>query len=171
MIRLGLVGVAVLAAGLSSASAQSIWSVKGTPGSSEFALIASIQPPVSYIFDCSAKGWVTITHTAVTKLTDAKKRKPVPDNAADLPTGAAFMALKVDKGVDPLMMNEAVVERNEESGWDLTIDLPADDPSILGLAAAKKVSLLTTGRATSLQLTDEDRAVISDFITQCTGGN
>jgi hypothetical protein len=166
-MRAGLIGVAVLAASLTSANAQSIWSVTGTPGSASFALIAAVNPPVTYVFDCSSRTHVAITHTAATKLTDAARRRPVPDSAAELPTGAAFMALRVDKA--DLVMNEAIAERNENGGWDLTIDIPKDDPSFLGLPSAEKVSLMTTGRATSLQLTDEDRAVIADFIGRCTG--
>ena len=169
-MRLGLIGMAFLVASVGSASAQSIWSVKGTPGATGFALIATIKPPVSYIFDCSSRGFVTVTHTAATKLTDTAKRRPVPDNAAGpLPPGAAFMALQVGKAVDPLIMNEATAEKNKDGGWDLTIDVPKDDPELLELPAAQKVSLLTTGKPTTLKLTDEDRAVIADFLGRCVG--
>jgi hypothetical protein len=157
----------VLAASVASASSQSIWSIQGAPGTASFSLIAAVKPPVSYIFDCTSRTHVAITHTAATKLTDAARRKPVPDSATALPAGASFMALRLDRG--DLVMNEAIAERNDEGGWDLTIDLPKNDPAFLAMPSAHKVSLRTTGRETSLQLSDEDRAVIADFIHRCTG--
>jgi hypothetical protein len=166
-MKAGLVGALVLAVSTVSADAQSVWSIQGAPGTSSFSLIAAIKPPVTYIFDCTSRTHVAITHTAATKLTDAARRKPVPEGATALPPGASFMALRLDRS--DLVMNEAIAERNESGGWDLTIDLPKNDPAFLSMPDAKKVSLRTTGRETSLHLTDEDRAVIADFIHRCTG--
>lgn len=169
MMRAWIIAVAALfMTGVSATSAESSWRIEGVPGTASFILTTLIKtaPHAAYVFNCSSPTHVAVTHTSVTNLTDAQKRRKVPENwSGDLPAGAAFMALRPD-GADVPMV-EAASERNATGGWDLTIDVPKDDPMLQSLPTAEKVQLFTTGKSTAVQLTDDDRKIIADFIGQC----
>jgi hypothetical protein len=167
MRALAIALVSLVLTGVSATSAESSWSVQGIPGSASFVLATAIKsaPHAAYQFNCSSPTHVTVTYIGVTKLTDAAKRRKVDENATELPPGASFMGLRA--GDEDAGMVEANAVRNESGGWDLTIEVAKDDPAFLALPTAEKIMLFTTGKNTSVPLSDADRAIVADFVNRC----
>jgi hypothetical protein len=120
-----------------------------------------------YKLDCSGPELV-VTQYGVTQLLDLQENKPVGDSdGSTLPAGAAVMALATDK-VEPNMIRATAV-RNAERGWDMTIRLPKDDPTLRSLPRAEYFSLFTTGFTLAVPLGKADRKLLSAFVEQCRG--
>lgn len=121
-----------------------------------------------YRLECQATA-VAVSQFGVTQLLDLQANRPVGDSeGTSLPAGAALMALATDKTKEPNLLPAAAV-RNPGKGWDMTIRLPKSDPTLQLLPRAKFVSLFTTGFTRAVELSKGDRALLSDFLSQCRG--
>jgi hypothetical protein len=160
-----VLGAAMIAA--TPALAQpSLWHVSGGPAAPTFELSRTFpKVGVSYRFVCQ-RNKVAITETGVTQLTDPQTGKPVGDEPGSRMTaGASVMALHTDTVEAKLF--PAVATPNSPRGWDLTIELPTNDPAFQSLATAKQMTLMTTGRTGMVLLGPADRDVIAPFVRSC----
>lgn len=161
--------VAVLFCGISTQAAAAGWTVQ--PANSNHGAILSFGDgePISYHFECSAKG-IVATQTGVTKLLDLGTGKTIGDDAdAVMPPGAALMALAGDKGEPKFVPAEAV--KNPAGGWDLTITIAKNDKQLKAIGKSGMISLFTTGYTMAVEMDVDARTKWNDFVRGCnTGG-
>ena len=160
-----------LAAGLvltGRATAAASWRVDGAPNAPPYRLTIEgpLGPNTRWVFDCRADG-VDITEVGVTKLMDPSTGKPVGDgDGAIMPDGAALMGLSLLAEGD-IHFIPGTAKANPVAGWDLTIRLTKNDPLFVALPKAQQMTLFTTGMTALVRLDNEDRRVLSDFVSGC----
>jgi hypothetical protein len=135
------------------------------PAAGTVDLTYEVQGAVAYRFSCGASG-VRITQYGVTQLMDVATNQPVPDrDAAEMPSGASFMALATDKAKPNMVPAESVP--NAGGGWDMAITIAKNDPSFLSLPRAGMMSVFSTGFTRAVMLGKEDRKLLAGFVKSC----
>lgn len=165
--RIAAILIWPLIAGALPASAQtSSWRVLGSTNAPPFKMSFSFgAQAVGYQFECRANA-VVITETGVTQLMDPQTGQKISDApGAEITPLASTMGLFTDK-VQPKLA-PASAKLNPVRGWDLTITLPADDPAFRSLKTATTMSLMTTGWTGLVELSPQDRKLISTFVDGC----
>lgn len=151
---------------LAAPAAAAEW--KLDPAQSGPVLTYGAGEPVSYRFECGADA-VIVTETGVTQLVDLGTGKPIGDDeAAQMPAGAAMMALFAGRG-DP-QFRPAEARKNPAGGWDLTIRLPKTDKQLKAAGKGEMLSLFTTGYTMAVAMDGEARRQWNDFLRRCSAG-
>ncbi|ESQ82060.1 hypothetical protein AEAC466_19265 [Asticcacaulis sp. AC466] len=119
----------------------------------------------TYLFSCTPSN-VRITYFGATELLDIQTGQKIDDApGATITPGASVMALYTGKGSPDFMAAEAVA--NATKGWNLTITLAKDDKQLRQIEKSKMLSLFTTGTTMAVELSSDDRALVRDFLKQC----
>jgi len=120
---------------------------------------------VTYEFTCTNNALIA-REIGVTLLMDPTDGQKVGDDPGSaMRPGAAVMALFTDRTKPAFVTADA--KPNLHRGWDLTINLPLDDPAVRALPKAKAVSLMTTGWTGLAELGPRASATLSSFLRSC----
>jgi hypothetical protein len=157
--------LAFAAAALVAAATPGGWTLTPPTAASPLELTYSEGAKVVYRLTCGASD-VAISQYGVTELLDVQTNTKIGDGpGASMTPGASLMALATDKG-DPEFVG-AVSTANPAGGWDMTVRVRKNDPTLLSLPKARMVSLFTTGFTRAVGLGKADRKLFADFIAQC----
>jgi hypothetical protein len=165
------IGQAVLIASLgfaaNAAAEPSAWRVDGAPNSTPYRLaFTDKNGGESYEFECRSDG-VLVKETGVTKLTDVHTGKLIGDEpGSSITSGAAFLMLVTNPKLKS-DFSPASATPNSVRGWDLSMLLPKNDKQWRAFPRAKAVSLMSTGFTTLVELDDETRRLIAQFVEGC----
>jgi hypothetical protein len=155
----------VVALATSAQANAADWQLQPADESHGVVLTFGSGRPVSYRFECASNA-VLVTETGVTKLLDLRTGKSIGDDAnAEMPAGAAMMALIGGKG-DPQFV-PAVAVKNPAGGWNLTISVPKNDKQLESIGKSKMLSLFTTGYTMAVAMDGAARTKWSDFMQRC----